>query len=308
MPKFVLFVLLAAELWPLQSWSFVYPYRINEFTPPERRWWKGPKYNTGTGFGGWLFRIHHGSAGPICGASYYAPYIMLTSANCIHEHRYDLDGTVVQPTYTHQPYDVYVDTIHTPPYFTHYGTFQDLAVVRLMETVQGRTTEFIKLCNRTIKDNMQMTSYGWGFDSAGLQTSDTRSFVVPVENIQSCRNKLSKTNIRLSSTTFCVTHPRDPRKCRYDGGAPLTYGTELCGVASYGPLCKYTNQPGIYTDINKMTKFIEDTAYKIKNGLLNRETRGNDRKTRWWYKQYKNKNRKKLKRIIALKKEEYDYQ
>jgi len=60
----------------------------------------------------------------------------------------------------------------------------------------------------------------------------------------------------------------DPRKCLYDGGSPLTYGNELCGVVSFGPICSNTKQPGIYTDINKMVDYIEKIEKDIDSGLL----------------------------------------
>ncbi|XP_016988935.1 seminase-like [Drosophila rhopaloa] len=272
MSHIILWVLLASELWHHPSWGNVYPYHITRKTPKSKRWWKGPQYNTGRNFGGWLFQVQHTSASVICGASYYSPLLMIASANCIHPHRYDLEGTSVEPTFTEE--DIYglIDTVYTPNEFQQFHLYMDIAVILLQSPIKGKTTEFIKLCSKPIKPGMWTTVYAWGFDSMhmGAQTTNTKSGIVPVEDVETCRKKLRTTDTRLSSTSFCVTHPKNARKCLYDGGAPLTYGTELCGVVSYGPVCTNAGHPGVYTDINKVADFIEDIEYAIKIGLLKR--------------------------------------
>ncbi|KAH8363428.1 hypothetical protein KR084_010066, partial [Drosophila pseudotakahashii] len=262
--------MLRVFLWALlvvPSWSKIYKYQINSKTQKWRRWWEGPGSSTGRNFGGWLFYISHAQSGlgPICGASYYAPYLMIASANCIHPYRYDLEGTSVEPTFSADEIYVLIENVYTPPRFLFSKPYMDIAVIYLQDYVKGKTTEFIKLCNTTIVPGMHMTSYGWGFDSIedGPQTTDVKNGSVRVEDSKSCLRKYSDTPIRFSSTNFCVTHPRDKRKCRYDGGSPLTHGRELCGVVSTGPRCSYTDQPGIYTNINKVTDFILDIEKKI---------------------------------------------
>uniref|UniRef100_A0A6P4FUU1 trypsin n=1 Tax=Drosophila rhopaloa TaxID=1041015 RepID=A0A6P4FUU1_DRORH len=270
MAKILLWALLVLELWPLRSWSKLYKYNINGKTPKSRRWWEGPESNTGSNYGGWLFRVSHHRDATICGASYYSAYLMIVSANCIHPYRYDLEGASVEPTFTDDNVFGLIDTVYTPSQFQQHKLYMDIALIRLQSPIKGKTTEFIKLCSTTITTGMRMTAYAWGFDSMSLgpQSSKAKNGSVPVEDIASCRRKYAKTDIRLSSTSFCVTHPKDRMKCRYDGGAPLTYGTELCGVVSHGPLCTDTRQPGIYTNINKMVDFIEDTEKRIALGWL----------------------------------------
>jgi len=215
---------------------------------------------------------------------------MIASGNCIDPYRYDVEGTGVVPTFNDENVEGLIDTVYTHPKFRYSKLYMDIALIRLQDPVGGKTTEFIKLCNKTIKPGMVMTSYGWGFDSMELKMSlDLKNGSVPVEDIKSCSKKFQNNGIRLSSTSFCVTHPRDPRKCRYDGGCPLTYGNELCGVVSFGPLCKYPSQPGIYTDINKVTKYIEQVELDISNSVYLR--RSGSKKPRIRIQKLKNRKR-----------------
>jgi len=290
MKKVFLWALLVIYLWPLPSRSKVYKYPINRFSEKWRRWWPGKGSNTGNNFGGWLFYVSHVQEGLICGASYYSPLLMIASGNCIDPYRYDVEGTGVVPTFNDENVEGLIDTVYTHPKFRYSKLYMDIALIRLQDPVGGKTTEFIKLCNKTIKPGMVMTSYGWGFDSMELKMSlDLKNGSVPVEDIKSCSKKFQNNGIRLSSTSFCVTHPRDPRKCRYDGGCPLTYGNELCGVVSFGPLCKYPSQPGIYTDINKVTKYIEQVELDISNSVYLR--RSGSKKPRIRIQKLKNRKR-----------------
>ncbi|XP_017079591.2 seminase-like [Drosophila eugracilis] len=262
--------LLVSALWPLLTWGKIYKYNITLKTPKSKRWWEGPESNTGRNYGGWLFRVTHFREGTFCGASYYSPLLMIVSANCIYPYRYDLDGTSVTPTFTDEDIFGLIDIVYTPSKFIYQKLYMDIALIRLRNPIKGKTTEFIKLCSTTISAGMMMTAYAWGFDSMTWEppSTVTKNGSVPVLDIKLCQKKYKNTTTKLSSTSFCVTHPKDNNMCRYDGGAPLTYGTELCGVVSRGPLCSDTKQPGIYTNINKMIEFIEGTEKNINNGIL----------------------------------------
>ncbi|XP_052835759.1 seminase-like [Drosophila gunungcola] len=272
MSQIIVWVLLVSELWPHPSWSHVYPHHITRKTPKSKRWWKGPQYNTGNNFGGWLFRVQHSRQSVICGASYYSPLLMIVSANCIHPYRYDLEGTSVEPTFTEENIYGLIDTVYTPHEFKPQKLFMDIALIRLQNPMKGRTTEFIKLCSTSFRSGMWVTVYAWGFDSmhVGAQNTSTKSGLVPVEDIKVCRKRLANTDTRLSSSSICVTNPKNSKKCLYDGGAPLTYGTELCGVVSHGPLCSNAGHPGVFTNINKVKSFIQNIEDGVNSGKLTR--------------------------------------
>ncbi|XP_039495439.1 seminase-like [Drosophila santomea] len=269
MMRMILVMLLASELSPHLSWGWVYPHNITRRTPKYKRWWKGPGSNTGNNFGGWLYRVSHERLSTICGASYYAPLLLIVSANCIYPYRMELYGASVEPTFTHENIFGLIDNVFIPNQFKPYKLYMDVAVVKLETPIRGENAEFIKLCSTPIKAGMKMTAYAWGFDSMHIQsqTSDTKTAIVPIEDLNTCRKKYAGTDVKVSSTSFCVTHPKDSKKCLYDAGAPLTYKTELCGIVSYGPMCSNTKQPGTYTSINKIAKFIEEIEDDVKMGL-----------------------------------------
>ncbi|KPU80851.1 uncharacterized protein Dana_GF26892 [Drosophila ananassae] len=267
-----LLLMVIATFWPLPTGGRVYQNNIRLRTQKFRRSWNGPEQNTGQNYGGWLMRIVNVDGSSICGAAYYSPLLLITSANCIHPYRYSLEGTSVEPTaFLSNCENIFglIDTVYTPEEFKYLGQYMDIAVIRLKRPIQGKLTEFIRLCSTPIKTGMKMTAYAWGFDSLNIvvQTSDARNGSVTVEDPKEC-NKKYRNLYKVSKTSFCVTHPKKPTDCRYDGGAPLTYGTELCGVVSHGPLCSDTSQPGIYTDINLVAKFIKDVEKKIASGKL----------------------------------------
>lgn len=268
-------ILSIVVLWPVQVWSKIYPRDITMKTPKWKRYWQGSKVNTGNNYGGWLLRVVNSDASSICGAAYYSPILVIASGNCIHPYRYSLEGTSVEPTaYMNDAEDNIfglIDTVYTPYEFQYLGQNMDVAIIRLKKPIKGKLTEFIRLCSTPITTGMQMVAYAWGFDSinVGSQSAEPRNGSVVVEDPKPCAKKFGG-DFKLSPTTFCVTHPKDPKECRYDGGCPLTYGNELCGIVSHGPLCADTSQPGLYTDVNKVKKFIEIIEKKILSGELTR--------------------------------------
>ncbi|KAH8268124.1 hypothetical protein KR026_000139 [Drosophila bipectinata] len=274
-----LLLMVGATLWLLQAGGKVYQNDIRFRTRKSRRTWKGPDENTGHNYGGWLMRVVNADGTSICGASYYAPLLLITSANCIHPYRYSLEGTSVEPTaFQNTCENIFglIDTVYTPDEFQYLDQYMDIAVIRLRRPIKGKLTEFIRLCSTPITVGMEMTAYAWGFDSLSLilQASDPRNGSVTVLDPKYC-NKMYDNLFRVSKTSFCVKHPKKRSNCRYDGGAPLTYGAELCGVVSHGPLCSDTSQPGIYTDINLVSDFIRDVECKIASGIYVRKLKPN---------------------------------
>ncbi|XP_030572152.1 trypsin iota-like [Drosophila novamexicana] len=129
--------------------------------------------NTGDNFGGWLVRVRSGGADTLsCGGSYYAPILVISSANCIHPFRYQLDDASVVTTANAEDEDYnfsLVDTVYSPNEFVEYRTNMDIALVRLTTPLKGTMTEFIKLTNTWATNDMVFSTFGWGFDSLDVQ-------------------------------------------------------------------------------------------------------------------------------------------
>ncbi|XP_017846175.1 seminase [Drosophila busckii] len=254
------------------AWTKIYKGYISKRTKVQKRFWGGMDTNTGANFGGWLLRIMNSDGTFACGASYYAPMLVLTSANCIRPYRNSLDGVSVEGTAIYgEERDNYalIDTIYMPESFKPRQTDMDIAVVRLMRPIKGRLTEFIKLCETYPLTGMRMTAFAWGYDSFDVQPPShlTKKGDVLVENFAECRRKF-KGMLDLTLTSICVTEPKDPRLCLYDGGSPLIYKDELCGIVSYGSGCSNTSIPGVYTNIMEVKKYIFSIQKGIKSGAI----------------------------------------
>ncbi|XP_043654932.1 seminase [Drosophila teissieri] len=261
----------------VQSQGKVYPRDIYMKTPKFRRVWGGVQSNTGDNFGGWLLRILNGDGNFACGAAYYAPILVITSANCIYPYRNSLEGATVEGTAFSEcdrENIADIDTIKFPEKFVYQKLYMDVAVVRLREPIKGRLTEFIRLCTIKVQPRMQMVVFGWGFDSTEVQipSSDPRNATVTIMSFKECRHNF-KRNLKLTSTTVCARQPKNPRQCLYDGGSPLIYERELCGLVSFGSHCQDTSRPGIFTNIRRVHRFITEIEAEINAGEMGRSTR-----------------------------------
>ncbi|XP_017079592.2 seminase [Drosophila eugracilis] len=250
----------------------IYPRDIKLRMHKYRRLWNGVASNTGPNYGGWLLRILNSNGQFACVGAYYSPLLVITSANCIYPYRNSLEGATVEGT-AYSKCDkeniADIDTIEFPKRFIYQKLYMDVALVRLKEPIKGRLTEFIRLCNVKVRPRMRMFVFGWGYDSAEVQaaSSDPRNSSVHIMSTKECRPKLRK-GLNLSSTSLCVRQPRNPRKCLYDGGGPMIYGTQLCGIVSFGSNCQDTSKPGMFTNIKKVSRFIVETEQSIKAGYI----------------------------------------
>lgn len=276
LPK--IWLLVSCLLWTClpQSQGTVYPRDILLKTPKFRRVWGGVQSNTGPNFGGWLLRILNGDGNFACGAAYYAPLLVITSANCIYPYRNSLEGATVEGTaFSECDRENYadIDTIQFPEKFIYQKLYMDVAVVRLRDPVRGRLTEFIRLCSVKVQPKMQMVVFGWGFDNTEVEipSSDPRNVTVTIISIKECRQKFKSPKI--ASTSICARQPKNPKQCLYDGGSPLIYGRELCGVVSFGSHCIDTSRPGMYTNIRRVKRFITETEESINAGDVFRSTK-----------------------------------
>ncbi|EDV53559.1 seminase [Drosophila erecta] len=259
-----------------QSQGKVYPRDIHPNTPKFRRIWGGVESNTGPNFGGWLLRILNADGNFICGAAYYAPVIVITSANCIYPYSQSLEGVTVEGSAFSEcdrENVADIETVKFPAKFIYQKLYMDVAVVRLREPVKGRLTEFIRLCTVKVQPKMQMVVFGWGFDNMEMHmpSSDPRNATVTIISAKECKRTF-KSGLRLSSTSICASQPKNPRQCLYDGGSPLIYKKQLCGVVSFGSYCGDTSIPGMYTNIRRVRKFITDAEKSINGQDINSST------------------------------------
>nr|XP_016935554.2 seminase [Drosophila suzukii] len=259
----------------------IYPRDIFRKIPKFRRVWGGVESNTGPNFGGWLLRILNSNGNFACGGAYYAPLLVITSANCIYPYRNSIEGATVEGT-AYSKCDkeniAEIDTIQFPERFIYHKLYMDVALIRLKEPIKGRLTEFIRLCSVKVQPGMKMVVFGWGYDSFIVQkpSSDPRNSSVTVISVKECRRKF-RTGLKLSSTSLCVKQPPNQRQCLYDGGSPMIYNRELCGVVSFGSNCQDNSKPGMYTNIRRVSRFIRETEEGINAGYIFRSPRHHEK-------------------------------
>ncbi|XP_064554832.1 trypsin iota-like [Drosophila montana] len=234
--------------------------------------------NTGDNLGGWLVRVRSGGADTLsCGGSYYGPILVISSANCIHPFRYQLDDASVVTTANAEDEDysfALVDTVYSPEEFVEYRTNMDIALVRLDTPLKGTMTEFIRLTNTWATSATVFSTFGWGFDSLDVQPATDEPRMV--ENsmfvgLATCKKRFQAGFV--ADTIMCATLPRDMFDCIYDGGSPLVAQNELFGIASVGSTCRNTSNPGIYTNLMLLKPFINKIERGIRSGQLERRKR-----------------------------------
>lgn len=233
---------------------------------PNIRHWKGMETNTGRNMVGWLLQISNPDGGFACCGSYYATYLVLSSASCMEPYRWYVDGTTVEGTaYAEDEIDNYseVDVVYIPREYRSTTSYMDIAVIKIRRPIPGRMTEFIQLCSAQPEPGTMYRVFAWGYDSIVIQDPSIypRTNMVPLMELEKCKSMFAKESI--SETVLCVKQPMDRRNCLYDGGSPLVYNNKLCGIASYGSSCQNTSVPGIFTDILKVKAYISTVENEI---------------------------------------------
>ncbi|XP_017844689.1 seminase-like [Drosophila busckii] len=238
--------------------SRLYKLNVRKLTKKAKRSWNGDKFN------GWVVRITEFSGPFACCGSYVSPLIVLSSANCLHEHRPVLSGGAVESVtlYGNEKNNfAFIEFIYLPHNFVKNSNYMDIGVVQLMKPVPGKRVEFIKLCSSSLNAPMPMRSYAWGYDSQRIApiSMDIRNGTVHLLEHSNCVDQYKQyINIRISSTAMCVQQPKNRLDCLYDAGCPLVDSNELCGIVSLGPSCEDTSNPGIYTKIADVRLFIDE--------------------------------------------------
>lgn len=251
--------LLLLLIWLPVGFCKVYKNSLTRSTHTESRYWEGMDSNTGRNMGGWLLQISNPDGGFACCGAYYSPFLVLSSASCMEPYRWYVDGTTVEGTaYAEDEVDNYseVDVVYIPDQYRSTISYMDIAVIKIRRPIPGRLIEFIKLCSVEPLPDMEYRVFAWGYDSFAIQdpSVNPKTDIVPLMDKEECIMMLPEDII--SDTIMCVKEPEDRKKCLYDGGSPLVYENELCGIASYGSSCQNTTVPGIFTDINLVKSYI----------------------------------------------------
>ncbi|EDW66925.2 uncharacterized protein Dvir_GJ23354 [Drosophila virilis] len=204
--------------------------------------------------GEWLLRIMDEDRFA-CGAAYYAPLYVLTSASCMHKFKRRLNELSVETLFGNK--FALIDTISVPHQYQYPKNFMDIAVIKLVDPIPGDNHEYVKLCSRPIVDYGKLTVV-----ACSSEHKDMRTQQVNLLNQMDCQSQYS--HIRLAETIACTHALNQDNECMYDFGCPVTAGDELCGIVAYGPECRNPNLPGLFTDIYQVNKFIRSVVFASK--------------------------------------------
>lgn len=248
--------------------SKVYQNHIALATIPTNRQYS-PKHEDEEG--GWLIRIVNEYGYFVCGGAYVSPLLVVTSGNCIYPHRESISSLLAETEKMLNNEDTFseIDNYYLPPEFQAGKNYMDIAVLRLRIPIRGKRTEFIRLCETGIEPNMKLKSYSWSSEKVPYSKEFAAALKKPALTItmDKCSTRWQEKNVVLSNSIFCVHFNKKQRtECPYDPGCPLIYKNELCGIVSGGK-CLHPKLPAIYTDINKVKRFILITEGKIRMGL-----------------------------------------
>ncbi|XP_053688034.1 serine protease 7-like [Sabethes cyaneus] len=177
-------------------------------------------------------------------------------SNCNDAVRFeDVDQIVVHPSYNRSK--------------TH-----DIALLRMKSFLPTNYTDHISpVCLPQMKaflsnsfSNSNVTVVGWGFTEAGKRSSLKMSTNLVTTSLPSCQRDLKSflRGIVLSEAHICAKPPgRNIRDaCRGDSGGPLMANLNgywyLVGIVSFGPPCRRTQLPGVYTRVTSYMDWIRE--------------------------------------------------
>ncbi|XP_043655129.1 seminase [Drosophila teissieri] len=217
----------------------------------------------------WLLRIMDGPDFA-CGASYLSALYALTSANCMHFHRSQLDSLSVELV-TSGNWQETQDNMNDLPSAQirnifvskdwHWpGTFMDVAVIELTNRLRGSRNDFVTLCTNPLSTykSLSVVSYG------ARPMANVRTEEIEVLNRMICDSAYG--NYLLRESIACAKELKRSSECMFTPGCPVTSGDQLCGIVAWGPACKRPGLPGIFTDIHHVRRFILKVTGKKQKG------------------------------------------
>ncbi|KAH8286569.1 hypothetical protein KR054_011882 [Drosophila jambulina] len=151
----------------------------------------------------------------------------------------------------------------TSPEFRPEDLHADVAIILLNKPLVGKNIGKLSLCSTKLTPGMPLVVSGWGITrEGGKQDIYLRTATVPYIDWNECRDDYKK-SVHLTNTMLCAGIRGSKDACLYDSGGPLAYKKEVCGIVSYGIGCAHITYPGVYTDVNFMKPFIEQSIKKL---------------------------------------------
>lgn len=152
-----------------------------------------------------------------------------------------------------------VRRISIPRNYNRPSLNMDLAILELSSNMTGDNISTIALCAGNFTINSELEVYGWGRTRYVYRSNRLRMVAVPLISRSRCE-RIFKRLVRLTPSMFCAGDLSYRDACFGDSGGPAVHNNQLCGVVSWGPECASKTYPGVYTNINVVRSFIEQTV------------------------------------------------
>lgn len=192
----------------------------------------------------------------ICGGTLISEYFAITAAHCVENRpirRLSIKAGAAKISETGIRSNI--SKVMVPTTYNNKSADTDVAVLKLVTPVKGRSIKPIQLCKTNLKDGHPMLIFGWGLneESGEVYPDQVHTVQLNVFNKAKCQKMLPLRT--LTDAMFCAAAPKKDA-CIGDSGGPAIVNGELCGIISWGNGCGRSDAPGVYTDIRVVSPFI----------------------------------------------------
>lgn len=213
----------------------------------------------------------------LCGGSIISKNLILTAGHCVKGYSplwmKIRAGTIYLKNNNEngELYNVETYILH-PMYEMDETSIYDIAILKLEKSLNfSENISSIQLIDKNYKflNNEKALIMGWGYtqdeeEEDGDLSKILQYAVVPIINRKDCQKLLK---MKYHPSSFCAGYIKTGKidSCSYDSGGPIvsiSSGKQI-GIVSWGDGCGKPGKPGVYTNIQYVKKWIDETIKEL---------------------------------------------